>query len=103
MKTTIAEKPFEMHNPPHPGGVFLRLYMGPLGMTVTTAAKRLGVSRKTLSLIVNERAGISPEMALRIGIATKTTPESWVGMQAAYDLWQVKQQRRKLRVQKLAA
>lgn len=103
MKTTTAEKSLEMHNPPHPGGVFLRLYMEPLGLTVTAAAKRLGVSRKTLSLIINEHAGISPEMALRISMATSTTPESWVGMQAAYDLWQVKQQKRKLRVQKLAA
>ncbi len=103
MKTTVVEKSLEIHDPPHPGGVFLRLYMEPLGLTVTTAAKRLGVSRKTLSLIINERAGISPEMALRIGMATSTTPESWVGMQAAYDLWQAKQQKRKLRVQKLAA
>lgn len=103
MKTITAEKHLEMHNPPHPGGVFLRLYMEPLGLTVTTAAKRLGVSRKTLSLIINKHAGISPEMALRISMATGTTPESWVGMQAAYDLWQAKQQKRKLRVQKLAA
>jgi len=103
MKTTTAVKSLGMHNPPHPGGVFLRLYMEPLGLTVTAAAKRLGVSRKTLSLITNEHAGISPEMALRIGMATSTTPESWVGMQAAYDLWQAKQQKRKLRVQKLAA
>ena len=97
MKTTTVEKSLEMHNPPHPGGVFLRLYMEPLGLTVTAAAKRLGVSRKTLSLITNEHAGVSPEMALRISMATTTTPESWVGMQAAYDLWQAKQQKRKLR------
>ena len=103
MKTTTAVKSLGMHNPPHPGGVFLRLYMEPLGLTVTAAAKRLGVSRKTLSLITNEHAGVSPEIALCIGMSTNTTPESWVGMQAAYELQQAKHQKRKLKVQKLAA
>jgi addiction module HigA family antidote len=102
MKIT-TEKRLAMHNPPHPGGVFRRLYMEPLELTVTEVAKRLGVSRKQLSLLVNERAGFSPDMALRVGIATNTTPESWAGMQAAYDLWQAKRRTKGVKVQKLAA
>lgn len=92
-----------MHNPPHAGGVFRRLYMEPLGLTVTEVAKRLGVSRKQLSLLVNERAGFSSEMAVRVAMATNTTPESWVSMQAAYDLWQTKRRTKGVKVQKLAA
>ncbi len=92
-----------MHNSPRPGGVFRRLYMEPLGLTVTEVAKRLGVSRKQLSLLVNERAGFSPEMAVRVAMATNTTPESWVGMQAAYDLWQTRRRTKGVKVQKLAA
>lgn len=102
MKTT-TEKGFAMHNPPHPGGVFRRLYMEPLGLTVTEVARRLGVSRKQLSLLVNERAGFSSEMAVRVAMATNTTPESWVSMQAAYDLWQTKRRTKGVKVQKLAA
>ncbi len=102
MRTT-TEKGFTMHNPPHPGGVFRRLYMEPLGLTVTEAAKRLGVSRKQLSLLINERAGFSPDMAVRVGIATNTTPESWAGMQATYDLWQARRRTKGIKVQKLAA
>jgi len=102
MKTT-TEKGFAMHKPPHPGGVLRRLYMEPLGLTVTEVAKRLGVSRKQLSLLVNERAGFSPEMAVRVAMATNTTAESWVNMQAAYDLWQAKRRTKGVKIQKLAA
>lgn len=102
MKTT-TEKGFAMHNPPHPGGVLRRLYMEPLGLTVTEVAKRLGVSRKQLSLLVNERAGFSPEMAVRVAMATNTTAESWVNMQAAYDLWRAKRRTKGVKIQKLAA
>ena len=56
----------KMHNPPHPGEVLRELCLEPLGLSVTRAAEALGVSRKTLSAIVNERAGISPEMAIRL-------------------------------------
>ncbi len=93
----------EMHDPPHPGEVFRRLYLEPLGLTVTMAARRLGVARKTLSLVVNGRAGISPEMAIRISLATSTTAESWIGMQAYFDLWRERRQRKRLKVQHLAA
>lgn len=103
MLTTTEGRSFEMHNPPHPGGVFRRLYLNPLKVTVTEGAKRLGVARKTLSEFVNGRAGLSPEMALRIAKATGTSPESWVDMQAYYDLWQAKKAAKKLNVRRLAA
>jgi len=61
--------------------------MKPLGLTVTEAANRLGVTRKTLSALLNCRASMSPEMAVRVGKATKTSPESWLYMQAKLDLW----------------
>jgi len=66
-------------------------------------AEALGVSRKTLSAILNERAGISPEMAVRLSIAFGTTSESWLNQQVQYDLWQAEQHRKELRVKKLAA
>ena len=76
-----------MHNPPHPGEVLRELCIEPLGITVTDAARSLGVSRKTLSAILNERAGISPEMAIRLSKAFDTTAESWLNQQMQYDLW----------------
>ncbi|MEM6430898.1 MAG: HigA family addiction module antitoxin [Deinococcota bacterium] len=80
-----------MHDPAHPGEVLKELYLEPLGLTVTEAATKLGVARKTLSQLVNARAGVSPEMALRLAKAFNTTPESWLNMQTNYDLWQVQQ------------
>lgn len=92
-----------MHNPPHPGAVLRRLCLEPLGLSVTQAAEALGVTRKTLSAILNGRAGISPEMAVRLSIAFDTSSESWLNQQLQYDLWQAEQRRRELRVKKLAA
>jgi addiction module HigA family antidote len=92
-----------MHNPPHPGEVLRDLCLEPLGLTITEAAAALGISRKTLSSILNGRAGISPEMALRLSIAFNTTPESWLNQQSQYDLWVARQQAPKLKVQKLYA
>jgi addiction module HigA family antidote len=92
-----------MHNPPHPGEILKTLCLEPLGLTVTDAAEALGVSRKTLSSILNGRAGISPEMAIRLSIAFDTTAESWLNQQTQYDLWQAEQSRRQLRVTRLAA
>lgn len=92
-----------MHNPPHPGKVLRQLCLEPLGLTVTQMAEALGVSRKTLSSILNERAGISPEMAVRLSIAFGTSSESWLNQQVQYDLWQAERRRRELRVKKLAA
>ncbi len=92
-----------MHNPPHPGEVIKELCIEPLGLTVTDAAKALGVSRKTLSAILNGKAGISPEMAVRLSIAFNTSSESWLNQQTQYDLWQAEQRRDELHVQPLSA
>lgn len=92
-----------MHNPPHPGEVLRELCFEPLGISVTDAAKALGVSRKTLSSILNCRAGISPEMAVRLSIAFDTSAESWLNQQIQYDLWQAEKRRKSLRVTRLAA
>lgn len=92
-----------MHNPPHPGETLKELCLKPLGLTVTEAAKALGVSRKTLSGILNGRAGISPEMAIRLYIAFDTTAESWLNQQVQHDLWQAEQRRGELRVKRLSA
>ncbi len=73
--------------PTHPGTVFLEDVMKPLGLSVTQTAAMLGVSRKTLSEFVNEKSSLSPEMALRISIATNTSPESWMNMQQKLTLW----------------
>lgn len=87
-----------MHSPPHPGEIIKELCLVPLGLSVTDAAKALGVSRKTLSSILNGRAGISPEMAVRLSIAFDTTSESWMNQQVQYDLWQAEQRRGDLTV-----
>jgi addiction module HigA family antidote len=92
-----------MHNPPHPGEVLRELCLEPLGISVTDAAEALGVSRKTLSSILNGRSGISPEMAIRLAKAFDTSPESWLNQQVQYDLWEAEQNSRKLHVRKLIA
>ena len=80
-----------MRNPPHPGGIVRRQCLEPLGLSVTEAAKGLGITRQALSDLVNERAGISVDMALRLSKAFGSSPEMWLGMQMAYDLWQARQ------------
>jgi addiction module HigA family antidote len=92
-----------MHNPPHPREILRELCLEPLGISVTAAAESLGVSRKTLSAILNGRAGISPEMAIRLSIAFDTSAESWLNQQMQYDLWQAEKKRKVLKVQRLAA
>jgi addiction module HigA family antidote len=92
-----------MHNPPHPGEIIKELCIEPLGLSVTEAAKALGVSRKTLSSIINGKSGISPEMAVRLSIAFNTSSESWLNQQSQYDLWQAEQHRDKLQVKRLSA
>ena len=77
-----------MHDPPHPGSFITRQCLEPLGLTVTEAAKGLAVSRNTLSLLLNGRLGISPEMAIRLSQAFGGSPESWLQQQMQYDLWQ---------------
>ena len=80
-----------MHDPPHPGGIVRRQCLQPLGLSVTRAAEGLGVTRQALSDLVNERRGISTEMAIRLSKAFGSTPETWLGMQMAYDLWQARE------------
>lgn len=94
-----------MYSPPHPGEIMKELCLEPLELTVTDAAKAkaLGVSRKTLSSIVNSKAGISPEMAVRLSIAFDTSSESWLNQQSQYDLWQAEQHRKELNVSRLSA
>jgi addiction module HigA family antidote len=75
----------------HPGNLFKEEVIIPLGLTVTQAAVDLGVSRKVLSEFLNGHSSLSPEMAIRIGKATKTSPESWLNMQTKLDLWKAEQ------------
>jgi antitoxin HigA-1 len=80
-----------MHNPPHPGLTVRHDCLEPLGLTVTEGAKVLGVTRQALNNLVNGKSGISPEMAVRLSKAFGTTPETWLRLQMAYDLSQVRQ------------
>lgn len=80
-----------MHNPAHPGEV-LKDWLE--GISVTEAAKKLGVTRASLSRILHGHSGISADMALRLAAALGTSPELWIGMQAAWDLWQAEQRPR---------
>lgn len=75
----------------HPGEILREDVIIPLGLTITEAAKRLKINRKTLSELLNGKSSLSPEMAGRIGKATNTTPESWLYMQAKLDLWNAEQ------------
>lgn len=92
-----------MYNPPHPGEAIRELCLAPLELTVGEAAEALGVTRKALSELLNGRAGVSPEMALRLAKAFNTTPESWLGMQMEYDLWRTEKRTKKVKVKRLAA
>ena len=93
----------KMHNPPHPGEVLRKLCLEPMNLTVTDAARSLGVSRKAISSILNGHTGISPEMAVRLSIAFDTSAESWLNQQLQYDLWHAEKNRKSLRVKKLHA
>jgi addiction module HigA family antidote len=86
-----------MKNPPHPGGVVLRQCIEPLGLTITQAAAALGVTRTTLSELVNGKRGISPVMAVRLSKVFGGSAESWLTQQAHHDLAQVQADRIKLR------
>ena len=92
-----------MQNPPHPGGVIRRQCLEPLGLSVTRTAKGLGITRQALSDLVNEKAGISVEMAIRLSKAFGSTPETWLGMQMAYDLWQARNRANEINVEKFKA
>src|SRR3990167_3566986 len=87
-----------MHNPPHPGQIVKRMLIKGADLSVTEAAKALGVGRVTLSKLLNKKSGISPEMAVRLSLALNTSSEMWVNMQGMYDLWQAEKKRKKLRI-----
>jgi antitoxin HigA-1 len=92
-----------MHNPPHPGEIVRDQCLEPLSLSVTAAAKGLGVTRKALSELLNGHSGISPEMALRLEKAFGSTAETWLRLQVAYDLWQAEQRAATLTVTRFAA
>jgi len=90
-----------MKHPPHPGRIVRQECIEPLGMTITEAAERLGVTRQTLNNLVNEKAGISPEMAIRLSKAFGSGPEVWLGMQMEYDLAQAEKNAGKIKVDRI--
>ena len=90
-------------NPPHPGGIVRRQCLEPLGLSVTKAAEGIGVARQTLSELLNERTGISIEMAIRLSKAFGSTPETWLGLRMAYDLWQARAHVEGIKVEKFGA
>jgi addiction module HigA family antidote len=92
MKTT-TERAGPMHDPPRPGEILAEECLKPLGLSVTAAAAALGVSRKTLSLILNGRAGVTAAMALRLAKAFNTSPDFWLRLQMARDLWEARRTR----------
>jgi len=92
-----------MKNPPHPGLSVRDDCLEPLGLTVTEAARRLGVSRRQLSDLVNGRAGISPEMAIRLDKAFGGGAETWYRLQAAYDLARALERADEIEVERLTA
>ena len=79
-----------MHQPPHPGEIIREDCLEPLNLTVTAAASWLGVSRQSLSELLNGHNGLSAEMAIRLEKAGWSNAETWLGVQLAYDLWQAK-------------
>lgn len=89
-----------MKNPPHPGEIIKELCIAPLGLTITEVAKGLGISRKTLSELLNGHSGISPEMAIRLSLAFGGSPESWLKQQMFYDLAQAEQSKKDLKIKK---
>jgi addiction module HigA family antidote len=91
-----------MHKPPHPGELLRALWLQPLKLSITSTAAHLKISRKTLSDIVNGRAKVSSEMALRLELAFGKSAQSWLGHQAAYDLWQLNAKRQEMGIERLA-
>ncbi len=91
-----------MKNPPHPGRSIKDACLEPLGLSVTEGAEVLGVARHTLSRVINGQAGISPEMAIRLEKAFGSSADSWLRMQAAYDLAQARQHENEIDVERYA-
>jgi addiction module HigA family antidote len=88
-----------MYNPPHPGRLVRRALIDGTGLNITAAAEVLGVGRVTLSNVINEHTGISPEMAIRLSIALNTSSEMWMNMQISYDLWQARKKQKSIEKQ----
>ena len=91
----------QIYKPVHPGEVLKEMYLQPLTLNVTDTARAIGVSRKTLSELVNKQSSISTAMALRLSKAFGTTPELWLNMQQNYDLWNTKKRVRLSKVKVL--
>ncbi len=91
-----------MHNPPHPGRIVRQECLEPLRLSVTEGARALGVSRNALSELVNERRGISPEMAIRLAKAFGSSPQTWAGLQLAYDMAQIMKVADRIKVQRVS-
>src|ERR1700716_4337526 len=91
-----------MKNPPHPGKAVRAACLEPLGLSVTEGARVLGITRQSLSNLVNPKTGISPEMAIRLSKAFGSTPDTWIKMQAAYDLAQALKHEKQIRVERYA-
>lgn len=92
-----------MHNPPHPGGIVRRQCLTPLGLSVTEAAKGLGITRQALSDLLNGKAGVSVDMAIRLAKAFGSSPETWLGLQTAYDLWEARSRTHSIKVKRFEA
>ena len=91
-----------MYNPPHPREIVRHECLEPLGLTVTRVAEGLGVPRRTLSDLVNERSRMSVEMAVRLSKAFGSTPQTWLRLQIAYDLWQFRDRIASIEVERFA-
>lgn len=90
-----------MKNPPHPGRIVRQECLDPLGLTVKEAAERLGIKRQTLNNLVNGKAGVSPEMSIRLSRAFGSSPEVWLGLQMEYDLAQANKNTGHIKVQRI--
>ncbi len=89
-----------MRNPPHPGRIVRQECLDPLGLTVTSGARALAVTRQALNNLVNAKSGVSPEMAIRLSKAFGSTPETWLRMQIHYDLARMRQRQEEITVER---
>ena len=90
-----------MKNPPHPGRIVRQECIEPLGLTITAAANHLGVTRQALNNLVNGKAGVSAEMAIRLAAAFGSSPEVWLGLQLEYDLAQATRRAARIKVERI--
>ena len=91
-----------MKNPPHPGRIIRQECIEPLGLTITEAAARLGVTRQALNNVINGKAGVSPEMSIRLSKAFGSKPDVWLGLQREYDLAEAEKHAGKIKVRRIA-